>query len=126
MSNPEEGIDDCRIAKGVQLVLALFLRRRLLPHLSEVVFDVALDRDQNLVAVDFAGALRMLHAALRVRRLQHLAGGLHFDRRFAADVLGALADPLADLAHGGQLLGLADGLVPSWLPMPLPGCLLAW
>src|ERR1019366_4299166 len=52
-----------------------------------------------------------LRTLLRIGRAQLLIGGLHFHGGFAADVGGALAEDLADLAHGGELLGVTDGLI---------------
>src|ERR1700739_1419366 len=53
----------------------------------------------------------MLVIALRVLRLQLLLPGRYLDHHFAADVGCPLANDLADLAHGGLLLGFARGFV---------------
>src|ERR1022692_826543 len=65
----------------------------------------------DFVAADFRAPLSVLRTLLRIGRAQLLIGGLHFHGGFAADVGGALAEDLADLAHGGELLGVTDGLI---------------
>src|SRR6185369_17398046 len=54
----------------------------------------------------------MLIPALRVWRVQLLAGGLHLHRGFPADGRGPLSKDLADFPHGGQILRLLDAFIP--------------
>src|SRR5262245_27831150 len=90
----------------------LFLRRgRLLTDLLEVVLHVALHCHWHFIAIDLGPALRMLRAALCVRRPDLLAGGFYLHRGLARHRLRPLADNLADLAHRRQLFGLLDALV---------------
>src|ERR1017187_9574099 len=53
----------------------------------------------------------MLCPLLRVGCVQLLIGGLHLHRGLAADGGGALAQDLADLAHGRELFGILDGFI---------------
>src|SRR5579862_1980638 len=48
---------------------------------------------------------------LRPRSFQLLLAVSHFDHHLAGDVLRALAENLADLAHGLELLGFLGGFV---------------
>src|ERR1019366_3859051 len=91
--------------------LLLHVRRGLLAHLLEVLLHVRLQGHGDFVAADFRAPLSVLCTLLRIGRAQLLIGGLHFHGGFAADVGGALAEDLADLAHGGELLGVTDGLI---------------
>ena len=62
-------------------------------------------------AADLRSALSVLDTALHILGPKCLARRLHFDRGFAADVGGTLAENLADLAHGSELLGLLNTLI---------------
>src|SRR5215471_6852891 len=86
-------------------------RRGLLANLFEVLLHHRLQRHRHFVSGNLGARLRMLRALARVGRAQLLIGGLHFDRRLASQVCRALAQNLADLSHGRELLGVLDILI---------------
>src|SRR5262245_16359274 len=76
--------------------------RRCFAHSLEITFHERLERDGNLVTADLGAGLRVLDSAVRVLGAELLLGVLDLDGGLATDGLRALADDLADLAHGGE------------------------
>src|ERR1017187_3006860 len=61
--------------------------------------------DCDLVAIDLSAGSGVMRVALGVGRAQLLIAVLHFHGQLAGNVGRALADDLADLAHGRKLFG---------------------
>src|ERR1022692_2073329 len=91
---PAAGLESCPTFPG-----------RLLAHLLEVLLDVGLQRHRDLVAIDLSAGSGVMRVALGVGRAQLLIAVLHFHGQLAGNVGRALADDLADLAHGRKLFG---------------------
>src|SRR5207248_585447 len=72
---------------------------------------VLLIRERHFVTVDLAAVVGVRRLALAVLSAQLLVARSHLHHDFAADVLRALSDDLADLAHGRELLRFFDALI---------------
>src|SRR5712691_10858261 len=79
--------------------------RGLFSHLLEILLHILLEGHRHLVAIDLAAGLSVRRFAVRVRCFELLLRGIHLNGHFAGHIGRALADNLADLAHGGELLG---------------------